>query len=420
MIKTRYAIGGTAAAYILARPRLLKLGATDQEFDGLLPGDELVPNADLTATRAITIRASADEVWPWLAQLGLGRGGFYSYDFLENLVGADIHSADRIVPELQNIEVGDEILLGPEFGYEIALLERGRALVLRGGFPLENIEAPYDATWSFVLRPGPDETTRLLVRERYAYKRPWAPLIVEPTEALSFLMSRKMLRGIKARAERTAATGPRSVPLSSRARTAEIARAVAQVAVAAPFFAAAPLLRRRQLRWSATDAEVEAHMSGDALDPHPSFNSTRAITIDATPEAVWPWLTQIGRGRAGFYSYDLFDNGARPSAKRILPEFQRPQIGDRVAMATKVNERTAFTITSLEANRSMLWAKPRSTWAWRLEPLEAGGTRLIVRLRHHYNWRCPGGALMALLLLEIGDFPMMRKLLRGIKTRAEN
>ena len=210
-MRSRYAIGvtaigGAAAAYILlARPRLIRWGATDQEFDEPLPGDELVPNADLTATRAITIRASADQVWPWLAQLGQGRGGFYSYDFLENLIGADIHSADRIVPELQDIEVGDEILLGPEFGYDVALLERGRSLVLRGGFPMENIAPPYDSTWAFVLRAESDATTRLLVRERYAYKRPWAPLIVEPTETLSFVMSQKMLRGIKARAERAAA-----------------------------------------------------------------------------------------------------------------------------------------------------------------------------------------------------------------------
>jgi hypothetical protein len=106
------------------------------------------------------------------------------------------------VPELQDIEVGDEILLGPEFGYDVALLEWGRLLVLRGGFPMENIAPPYDSTWAFVLRDGPDKTTRLLVRERYEYKRPWAPLIVEPTEALSFVMSQKMLRGIRDRAER--------------------------------------------------------------------------------------------------------------------------------------------------------------------------------------------------------------------------
>jgi hypothetical protein len=201
--RTGIIAAGAAAAYIFfARPLHLRWGTTDEESDEPLPGDDLIANASLTATRAITIRASADQVWPWLAQLGQGRGGFYSYDFLENLIGADIHSAGRIVPELQDIEVGDEILLGPEFGYDVALLERGRSLVLRGGFPMENIAPPYDSTWAFVLRDGPDKTTRLLVRERYEYKRPWAPLIVEPTEALSFVMSQKMLRGIRDRAER--------------------------------------------------------------------------------------------------------------------------------------------------------------------------------------------------------------------------
>jgi hypothetical protein len=143
-MRRRYVMGataaGAAAAYLLARPWHLSWGATDQEFGDPLPGDELIANPDITATRAITIRASADQVWPWIAQLGQGRGGFY--DFLENLVGADIHSADRIVPELQDIEVGDEVLLGPKFGYDIALLERGRSLVLRGGFPMENV-APH-------------------------------------------------------------------------------------------------------------------------------------------------------------------------------------------------------------------------------------------------------------------------------------
>ncbi len=208
-MKTRYAIGGAAAAYIcLARPRLLRWGATDQEVDGALPGDELVADADLIATRAITIRASTERVWPWIAQLGQGRGGFYSYDFLENLIGCDIHSADRIVNELQEIEVGDQVLLAPEFGYDVALLEHGRSLVLRGGFPVETIAAPYDSTWAFVLQAESDQTTRLLVRERYEYKRRWAPLIVEPTEAISFVMSQKMLRGIRDRAERPADSVP--------------------------------------------------------------------------------------------------------------------------------------------------------------------------------------------------------------------
>ena len=195
-------IGGGAAAYIMfARPWHLRWGTREKESDGLLPGDGLVETPNLVATRAISIRALPEQVWPWIAQLGQGRGGFYSYDFLENLVGANIHTSDRVVPGLQGIEVGDEVLLGPEFGYVVALVEQGRSLVLRGGFPMENITPPYDATWAFVLREEPDGTTRLLVRERYAYKRAWARLIVEPTEVLSFVMSQKMLRGIRDRAE---------------------------------------------------------------------------------------------------------------------------------------------------------------------------------------------------------------------------
>jgi len=198
-------IGGAAAAYILlARPRHLRWGTTDQDSDEPLPGDDLIQSPNLAATRAVTVRASADQVWPWIAQLGQGRGGFYSYDFLENLVGCDIHSADRIVPEWQDVGVGDEVKLHPEVALAVAALEPGRSLVLRGGVPMGNTPPPYDFTWAFVLRERPDRTTRLLVRERYAYTRRWAPLVVEPVEAVSFVMSQKMLRGIRDRAERTA------------------------------------------------------------------------------------------------------------------------------------------------------------------------------------------------------------------------
>jgi hypothetical protein len=127
---------GAAAAYLLAvRPWQLRWGATDQESDGSLPGDDLIANPDLTATRAITVHVAAEQVWPWIAQLGQGRGGFYSYDALENLVGCDIHSADQIVPEWQDINVGDQVKLHPEVGLDVAVVEQGRALVLRGGVP---------------------------------------------------------------------------------------------------------------------------------------------------------------------------------------------------------------------------------------------------------------------------------------------
>ena len=211
-MKSRYLValsligGATVACTVLARRWQLRWGATDQESEEPLPGDNLITHADLAATRAITIRASSSEVWPWIAQLGQGRGGFYSYDFLENLVGCEIHSADRIVPEWQDIGVGDEVRFAPEVGLTVASLEQGRSVVLRGGVPIGNNPPPYDFTWAFVVREEPNKTTRLLVRERYAYTRSWARLIVEPTEVLSFVMSQKMLRGIKERAERARAS----------------------------------------------------------------------------------------------------------------------------------------------------------------------------------------------------------------------
>ena len=191
------AAGGAAAIVVAAlRARSLRWGATDEELNTALPGDELVPHADLTATRAVTVDAGADDVWPWIAQLGQGRGGFYSYDVLENLVGLDIHSADRIVPEWQGIDVGDEVKFHPEGGMTAAVVEPGRALVLRGGMPGT---PPFDFAWAFVVRGQPDGSTRLVVRERYRYARWWAPLLVEPVEFISLVMSRRMLRGIKAR-----------------------------------------------------------------------------------------------------------------------------------------------------------------------------------------------------------------------------
>jgi hypothetical protein len=194
----------------------------------------------------------------------------------------------------------------------------------------------------------------------------------------------------------------------------------AAVLVALPRFLTAPLYRHWHLRWGATDAEVAAAMPGDELVPEPSFNATRAITIQAPPEQVWPWIVQIGTRRAGFYSYDLLDNAASPSADHIQPRFQHTRVGDWVPMSSKVNQTTAFKVKAFEPNQWLLWAKPHSTWSWTLTPVDGGRTRLVTRLKENYEWRSsPGLALLTLVLFELGDFPMMRKLLLGVKSRAE-
>lgn len=193
------------AGYLVARQCAVRLGATQVERSVGLPGDELLPEADLVATRAITIQAPASAVYPWLLQLGQGRAGFYSYDALENLIGLDIHSADEIVPELQQPEVGDQVHLAEQVALTIARLERDYALVLHGDGPSlpDEDTPPFDFVWSFVLRPGPlPGTTRLVVRERYGYQEPWARPMVEATIPVSTLMTAKMLRGIRDRAER--------------------------------------------------------------------------------------------------------------------------------------------------------------------------------------------------------------------------
>lgn len=202
------ALGGLAAAgYVaLVRPRHLRWGATTDEIAADLPGDELLADAHLVATRAISIAAAPAEVWPWIAQLGQGRGGFYSYDALENLAGCDIHSADVVVPEWQDVRPGDPFRLHPEMALHVARVEHGSALVVwsGGGGGDESVPAhiPCDFTWAFVLRPAPEGSTRLVVRERYRYDGLLAAVMMEPVLAVSTFMTQKMLRGIRDRAER--------------------------------------------------------------------------------------------------------------------------------------------------------------------------------------------------------------------------
>jgi hypothetical protein len=208
---------------------------------------------------------------------------------------------------------------------------------------------------------------------------------------------------------RTTATAPLHCPW---------VREVRDVLATVPLFVTAPVLRPWHTRWGATKDEVAVTMPGDDLVPGCQYRTTRAVTIAARPEDIWPWLVQVGYGRAGFYSLDLLDNLGRPSTQQLLPPFQDLEVGQWVPMSPTPSDRTAFRVHSFEAPRWLLWAKPDSTWCWSLTNLGGGRTRLLTRIRARYNWRRPVDAAIGVLLMEVGDFAMQRRMLLGIRDRA--
>jgi hypothetical protein len=196
-----FAVSVAVASYpVLWRKRCLTWGATADEVSRQLPGDELLPEPDLVATRAISIAAPPAAIWPWLVQMGSGRAGAYTYDWIENLLGLNMHSVAEILPEFQVLKVGDVLPTGekgPRMRVEI--LEREHALVMRS--------EDGNWVWAFALHPGDEGITRLISRNRIA--TPTASmagrcvnfLVMEPG---SLVMERKMLLGIRDRAERLA------------------------------------------------------------------------------------------------------------------------------------------------------------------------------------------------------------------------
>jgi hypothetical protein len=190
------------------RPRLLGWGASNEERREPLPGDDIVA-ARWQTTRGIDVSAPAAEVWPWLVQMGYGRAGWYSYDWLERRVGAgefaEGGSAERVVPELQELAVGDTVALSAAGGLTVAVLDPGRALVLHYRMNLftaapahEPDPVVLDWTWTFVVISIDDASSRLLARVRADYRPPWLrpllPLLLEPVH---FIMERKMLLTIE-------------------------------------------------------------------------------------------------------------------------------------------------------------------------------------------------------------------------------
>jgi hypothetical protein len=190
----------SAAVYArFVRPWHLRWGATPEEVSRPMSGDDLIPNPTLSTTHAVTIPALVERVWPWVVQIGQGRAGFYSYDWLENLFGMDIHNTRRINPEWQNPQLGDLIPFWQGVGIPIVQIEQPQLLVLGGSFAPGQ---PVGGTWAFLLESPDPQSTRLIVRARAASFVPQSlslilyRLILEPAH---FIMERGMLLGIKRR-----------------------------------------------------------------------------------------------------------------------------------------------------------------------------------------------------------------------------
>lgn len=192
------AIAGTVVTSPLSRTWYSSWGAAEHEVAMTLPGDDIVPEPELTSTRAITIQAPKSSVWPWLVQMGQGRGGLYSYERLENLIGCDMHNADHIIPQYQHLEIGDKVRLVPEgkdLYFDVARIDPGCAIILSGDNP--------PTTWAFILESKEKDSTRLLVRWRQAYEPTLGNIVGwrYVTDPITFVMERKLLQGIKVRAE---------------------------------------------------------------------------------------------------------------------------------------------------------------------------------------------------------------------------
>ena len=202
LLKTALLLGAAFVAYLrFVRPRVLDWGAREDERRRTLPGDDILAAPAIQTTRAVTIEAPPDRIWPWLVQMGpRPRAGVYTYDWIERRLGIDIENSDRLLPEFQHLEAGTFWELSPGQGLRVREVEPGRAIVLQW--------EPTESTWAFVLAsvPGDEGATRLISRNRVQGHglRFWLlmRLLMEPG---SLVMERKMLLGIRDRAERTTA-----------------------------------------------------------------------------------------------------------------------------------------------------------------------------------------------------------------------
>ncbi len=405
-----------------------------------LPGDEIVSNPMWQSTRAITIAAPPEQVWPWIVQMGFPshRAGWYTPHRLDRLSRDQHRSADRIVPELQHLDVGDRVPDSDDWSafFTVEAIEPPHALVLHSTRHVIKPIKTIDFSWAFVILELSPGTSRLFIRARANYTPRRALPFVESDRPCRFLQRRR-----DAARNQTACRRRLSSPVPTRRSACSRTRSPR---------------RHNQDRRYCRDEERETCGAASARSPRPRHSScSRRSTVAGisagerpTPRlpARCPATTSsrsrrstrrarspstLHRRRSGRGSSRSATGGPastattfrqRRASERGADPPGAPGSTDR-RLGTDGGERQRddrVQDRGFEPNRFLLWKKPHSTWAWKLEPITGGRTRLITRLKDRYAWRAnPAIALLSLILFEFGDFPMMRKLLLEVRARSE-
>ncbi len=417
---------GIGVAFRIASNRWLSKRTTMRSDDNErpLPGDARLVDAIGQVTHAITMRATPEQIWPWLLQMGCRRGGWYSWDFLDN--GAR-QSAKDIHPELQSIAVGDVIpaTVDGDIGFEVLSIDAPRLFLLGGLFDTKtnthlDFQSPRPArfwhvTWAFVLEPLDAQRTRLTVRARAVFpRREW--LYAGWMRLIHPIMQSTQLRRLAARVEgRTRRDGWRDIGSGL----------LGAVAIAGGLLT--PWKRRRRAVWGMPHGWENVRYPGDDLIARSREGWSHAIEIGASAQEVWPWIAQIGAERGGFYSYQWLENLVGcdvRNAEAIHPEWALTK-GDSLLLHPKI---PPLRIVQLEQGRYFVAfgdqhepgkrsRLPAVSWLFYLEPLEAGRCRLISRFRSSGNNGSGFGIVP--FFVDTIDFVMDRRMLQGIKERVE-
>lgn len=393
-----------------------------------LPGDHLLKEARGQLTEGITIRATAQQIWPWLVQMGCSRAGFYSVDAIDN---GGIESAREIHPEWQELAIGQILPATPdgEDGFEVLEFEPDRYLVLGGLFDTEEkrqlpffSERPphsWQMTWAFVLEPLSEAETRLHVRARAQFSESEALHLLWMRPIHSFMQGAQ-LHNLAARVEGRL----------FRDTAKDVAEGLGGIGLMALSFFT-PFLRASRNHYGVSEEELERNYLGDDLVAEPDWSWTHGIEIDAPADRVWPWVAQVGADRAGFYSYQWLENLAGcylKNAEAIHPEWALSE-GNGLILHPKA---PPLPIVRVEPGRALLaWGAPderaqeegrpwaAASWLFLIEPLGLTKSRLISRFRTACSSDLQTRLAQGPLLLEPVGFVMDRKMLLGVKERVE-